>query len=409
MVRASRGNALTGTAPLKSDSPSTRRHGLPGRQNVLRCVHITIMLLAALWASPLAATQIQFLQDVPAIRTPLAGRVESIDLAQLTSVPLALVLEHRQEFAEGRIGDRAGKVVVLDHASHVEVLDGDYVETPDKIGGYFVEVVPAGVCNPGVKPSHMESLYRPALRAFRLAGKIVLGPGKTTLGLHQGFRILDLLAGREGSQSRDPEVDTDCLVNRSELLDLLIDAKSDEVSVRRVLDYRDGRGDRLEAPGPADFEPSYAGKCEILISGVPLGRGSRVFSGLIVGLLLETGILGPLLEEVYKGCLEVPECLLGRDAGNLVEPGILRGLLEGGKHGARFVISHRDAVLEVGIGTHPKSPVVDVAAGSEDADQLFLLLVGRIETKTISNLHGDTVYPVNRKVNNKGGDASSHV
>ena len=69
LVRASLGRALAGN-PLGSYSPSTRRHGLPGRQNVLRRIYIAVVFLTTLWASPGTGAQGQLLKNVSTVETP---------------------------------------------------------------------------------------------------------------------------------------------------------------------------------------------------------------------------------------------------------------------------------------------------------------------------------------------------
>lgn len=251
LVRASRGCALADTAPLGSYLPSTRCHGLSGRQNVLGCVLVAVVYFAALGARPFPDAEGQLLQDVPAVETPLARRVEPVHGSQLAPVPFTLVPDHRQELAEGGVGERAGKGVVLDHAAHVQVLDGDHVETPDKISGDFVQVVGTGVGDSCMETGDLEPLGAPALRAPCLARQIALRPGERLLDPFEMTRVLDLLAGGERRERRDAEVDSDRPVDQREFLDLLFETERDEVAVGRVSLDRDGGRRRGEVPAPA--------------------------------------------------------------------------------------------------------------------------------------------------------------
>src|SRR5579864_1043758 len=180
-VRASRGSALADTAPPGSYLPSTRRHRLSGGQNVLRCVRIAVMLLAAVGTRPLAAAQRQVLQDLPTLETPLAGRIEAPYRPELPPIPLAFVLEHPTELAEGRPLKRAGQSVVLAHAPHVQVLDRDHVEPSNQIGGGFMEVVRPGIRDPRVKPGDLLALDAPTLGPLLLPGQVALGVGQLPL------------------------------------------------------------------------------------------------------------------------------------------------------------------------------------------------------------------------------------
>jgi hypothetical protein len=109
VVRASRGNARR-----RSDSPSTRPLGLSGRQDVLRHIPLAIVVPAASRAVPFPDPQGQVLQNMPTVKTAPARGVEAVGQPRIPPVPPALVLQHPPEFAERRVGDRAGKGVVLD-------------------------------------------------------------------------------------------------------------------------------------------------------------------------------------------------------------------------------------------------------------------------------------------------------
>ena len=179
VVRASLGNARH-----RSYSPSTRRHGLSVRQNVLRRIHITIVVPAALGAVPFPGCQRQFLQILPAVKAPPARRVEPVRQPQFPPVPPALVLHHPPEFAEPRVQDRAGKGVVLDHAAHVQVLEGNHVKATNEVGGGLVQVVPSGVGDAGVEPGDLEPVDCPSFGR----GRAVVPAGKKAEGSRSSRR-----------------------------------------------------------------------------------------------------------------------------------------------------------------------------------------------------------------------------
>ena len=390
-VRASTGCAPAGLAPLGSYLPSTRRHRLPGGQNVLRRVLVAVMVFAALWASPLPNLQWEFFKDVPAVETPLARRVEAVASPQFPSVPLALVPEHRQELAEGCIGERASKTVVLGHAAHVQVLDGDHVEATDKIGSGFMQVVSSSISDPGVEPGDLEPLDCPPFRALRFAREVALGANELTFQPIQMPGIGNLFSSREGRQRHKSEIDSDRLVDGRKVLRRLVKAERDEIAIRRILGHRYGRRHGDKFPRPANLETTDAGKREIAVLHVPLEGGSGVLGGLVMVLALESRVSGALLEEVDERRLEMPERLLRRDAGDIIEPIMVGRSLERGQHGARFVVADGNAFLVVGVGSDPQRPVVDVPARAEDMGEFALLSVGGVEAESVSNFHTHSI------------------
>ena len=126
LVDASSGAALGRLSSLASNAPSTSSHGVSRRQDVHCCVLVAVVVGLALGAIPLANGQRQSFNDVPAGRAPLARRVEAINALQYLAVLVALVLEHPADRAQRGVGEAAGEAVVLDHATHVQVLDADH-------------------------------------------------------------------------------------------------------------------------------------------------------------------------------------------------------------------------------------------------------------------------------------------
>src|SRR2546426_11515344 len=69
---------------------------------------------------------------------------------------------------------------------------------------------------------------------------------------------------------------------------------------------------------------------------------------------------------------------------DLIEPGILRLLLELGKHGRCLIIVDALLLLIVRIGAQPERPVVDEPRTAKGASQHPLLLVGGIASVLVS-------------------------
>ena len=93
--------------------------GLSDRQNILCRILVTVVGCLAFRAIPLADVKRQALYYVSAATTPLARREETVDLDQRLAIPAALIRQHLSKCAETCIGNALGKVVILNHASHI--------------------------------------------------------------------------------------------------------------------------------------------------------------------------------------------------------------------------------------------------------------------------------------------------
>ena len=391
MVRASTRCALAGSSPLGSYLPSTRSRDLPGRQNVLCRVYIAVMLLAAFGTNPLSAIESELFQNVPASVASLAGRVKTIHDTQLSTVPFAFVLKHGTKCSQRYIAERTGKTVVLCHAAHVQVLDGDYVKPPYKISGGFVKVIGTGVGDTDMETGDLEPLCGTPIRAFLFSRKVSLCMFELTFSLLEVSWIPNLLTSRERGQSYDPEINADRTVDRLEFLRLFIEYERHEVAFRAVFRHCDGCRRGREIPRPPYFESTDTCERQILVLGIPLEGGSGIFGGLVAGLLFELRVASTLLKEVNECRLKMPKCLLGWNAGSFVQPSVIFGLLQRREAGTGFMVADGNAVFVIGVGSHPKRPVVHVPTGSENADQFGFLFICGIESKTVSNLHTESV------------------
>lgn len=387
MVRASTGAALPSRGPVGSSTPSTRRCGVSRRQDVLGRVQIAVVSLIALWASPSANAEREFLKDMAAGVASFAGRVEAVDDPEIPSIPLALVLQHREELPESRIGQGAGKGVVLAHPAHVEILNADCIEAPDDAGGNFVEVIGPGISDPGMETGYSETLGFPTIRSFFLPRQLFLSLGEPFLGCLKMPRVFDLLPRGERSQRCDTQVDANGGDDGRQRGNGLIKAEGNKVPFSGIFSYGDGRGEGRELPGPSDLQPPDPRQRKVLILDVPLEGRPAVFSRLAVGFFLECRITRLTFKECNESSLEMPEGLLRRNARDFIEPSMAGGLFESGEPGAGLVVTDGYTILKVSVGSHSESPVVDVPAGSEDAGQSSPLGLGRVEPKLVSYLH----------------------
>jgi hypothetical protein len=208
-VHSSTRNAFTSLGPHGSSILSLRCNGVSRRQDVTCRVFVPFVDYSTFRTYPLPDRERQRLNDVPAVKTPLAGREEPVNLDQFFSIPLALVLQHSDERSETGIGDRAGKAVVLDHAAHVQILSDDGIETAHKAGSGFLEIVVSRIGNKLLQLSHRDSRSLPASTAFLAARQDYLQPSQfLEFGL-QVLRVRNTLTSGQGGEAVNAQVDTD--------------------------------------------------------------------------------------------------------------------------------------------------------------------------------------------------------
>jgi hypothetical protein len=81
---------------------------------------------------------------------------------------------------------------------------------------------------------------------------------------------------------------------------------------------------------------------------------ARVLGRLAVPLLLERRILRPPIKEARERFVQVPQRLLGRDTGDLIQPAVGWILLEPSQSSAGIAIEDVFPVLSVGIGAQAR-------------------------------------------------------
>ena len=95
-------------------------------ENILRRVHIPVVMAPTFRADPLAHTEILdggVLES--AISARLRGGVEPVHREENASAPEGLVLKLPPKFAPRRVRDVTSETVILHHPTHVEILNED--------------------------------------------------------------------------------------------------------------------------------------------------------------------------------------------------------------------------------------------------------------------------------------------
>ena len=385
LVHGSTDAARNGLSRSSSDASSPRRWGKSCPLDIYCRVLIAVVVGLALWAIPLAHGQRQTFQNVTADVTPLARREEAINLLQRLPIAVALVGEHRSEGAKCSVGETPRQAVVTDHAAHVQIFDADCVEAAHKVGCDLVHVIRPGISYVSVNlgDSHTGMLSPPA--TLDSPCEHSLCSRQLSLPLFTVAHVRDSLTVREGSETRDSEVNPDHSASLRQSLEGFVEAKGHEITSNAVLDYRGGSGATAELSAPTNLQLADLGNGQGLVQRLKLEAGSRVLGGLLPTLFLERWIPCAVLEEIAEAPLQVPQGLLRRDARDLVQPSVVFRSLERSQCGARSVVVDRFAA-PVTVSAKSKRVVVDKAAGSEGSSEQVFLLDGGIGAKPVTDL-----------------------
>lgn len=386
MVHGSTDAALGGLGRFASNASSPCSNGVSLRQNVQCCVLIAIMYCPTLGTSPLTDGKRQSFDDVPAVVAPLAGRKEAINLGERLPIAVALVLQESRKLPHRGVTECASEAVIPNHAAHVQIFDADRVEPTHDVCRDLLHVVESRVRYLRLYASDFETLKFPAITSFLAPCEDTLGFGEFAGFLLEQSWVGDVLAVGQCGESVDAEIDADGLAGLRQRGDRLVEDQRHKVPTIAALGYRRSGGGTHEGSRPVDIKTSEFSDGQVAVDGVPLEGAQRVLSGLWAVLFLERRVAGALVEEVVERSLEMSECLLRRDAGDLFKPRGLRLLLQLRKLRRGGVVVDVLSCV-VSIGASAERPIVNEPASSEGARQYSLLRWSGIEPKSVTHLH----------------------
>jgi hypothetical protein len=162
-------------------------------------------------------------------------RKELIQLDQLTSVPVRLVLKLPNDFGKRCIGKMFGESMVLEHPDDIQSFDVDRLVLANGLGRELVKIVGPNVANPRVKFGDFQPRSVTVLRAFDLARKTALVQAQSLGGLVQTSRILKFLIVAAFGQRLKAEINADISSGLRQRLNIGFDQDADEVASRAVL------------------------------------------------------------------------------------------------------------------------------------------------------------------------------
>jgi hypothetical protein len=115
-------------------------------------------------------------------------------------------------------------------------------------------------------------------------------------------------------------------------------------------------------------------------------------------LLVEGRIVGTPFKEGAERLVQVPQSLLRRNSGNLIQPDGFGLLFEDGKSRGGLMVANALLMLIIGIGPQAQGPIVDVAYTAKRPSQHLLLLVGWVASVLVCpflfHVSHDSIYCV---------------
>ena len=388
---------------------STRSNGVSRREYVQGRIVIAVMFCAAILTCPLAISgregDVLPAADMAEFRTG----IESIYYNQLSSVPGAFVVKHLAESSESDLGNGTAQMSVSDHISNCEVFEDNNIILPDQFCGQFVEIVLAGIGDCLMETSDFNPLPIPLTASLLTSGQNPLFVFESTEFLAKKFGILDRGSVGKHGEAVYTEVYSYGLPGFRQRQNIFIETERDEVFPGRFLDYRNCRGITFEFSAPSDVKPSKTRNCQPFIRIIIFERRLGVFGRLPVSFSFENRVFAGLAEEVCVRGIEMPQSLLGWNAGNLIEPHCFRRLFPRGEHGACLSVGDGFLFVVPGIRSDFQSPVVYVTAAAEDLFKVVGLFCGRVKSECVPNLHATKTLYINLAVNQiqeVGGNSS---
>ncbi|MCS3749358.1 hypothetical protein GGQ19_000509 [Salinibacter ruber] len=170
-----------------------------------------------------------------AFRTSLTGWEPLISNDERPTVPFAFVSKAADDLTPPRLRNMASELAILLHILHREVFDHNHIEILYEPRGQLLDEVFAAILNALVDFRHASSLPLPVVRAFFLAGELLLLAAKTFVFVLKPAWIPDFLAGREHRETFDAQVYSDefkvaaLSVDSRELADFLCADEADVV------------------------------------------------------------------------------------------------------------------------------------------------------------------------------------
>src|SRR5260370_25084361 len=320
-------------------------------------------------------------------KAPFRRGIPLVNLHQVPPVPLCFVFQLGHKLTPPHVIDGFTQVVVLDHVLHVQALHTDRLVFTDQACRELMQEVTAAISDASVNTGDFLPGLRAILGAFLLLGVSPLRFCQLLLIFAQECGVPNSFASREDNERLQAQVSPVRASGWWQVGNVLFNQNRDEVAVCTVL----GDGDTAwfcsigQGARPHDSQRFiHLGKRERV--SIPLEGIASIGGRLLMALLLELGVLGSPFKEVQKRLIEMPQGLLQGNRRDLIEPGIVRLLLELCQGFTQVFVIQALLLLVEGVRLLTQRPVIDEAATAEGSGKHALLLISGIYTVLIGSL-----------------------
>ena len=170
--------------------------------------------------------------------TQFGGRIETVDMLYPTAVPLTFIDQHPAKHPPTGIADGLGQRVVLEHSTHVQVLDLDVPGLINYPPTELVQKVGSLVGNLFVLAGQGKAGFFPPLTALLAPGQRAVQPPQLLLGLAQVLGVRNFFARAQYGEILQSQVNPKLWAGVGWFFNLHLTLNRDEILA--ALGFRDG-------------------------------------------------------------------------------------------------------------------------------------------------------------------------
>ena len=321
---------------------------------------------------PATHRKVEPFQCVATTGASLTGWIPLVYFDKTAPIPCCLVFQLPDDLTPAAIADSLCELWIFDHVLDLQTFHTNELVFLYQLCGQFVLKILTTVSNFGVNFGNFQFCFSKICRAFLLLTQTTLILCQLRFILIGVFGITGFNTFRGNNAVFNAKVNTDTVFRSRKAFYFLAAKQRNKVASGRVFRNSDSGWPVWNVSTPTDIQRFFVlGKSQLSI--VPFESGTGVFSTLVSTLLFESRVICPTFPEVLEAGLEVSECLLGRDTGNVIQPRKVRVFLQRSQSTGRLVVSDSLALVVPSIGTQPQSPVINKAYTAERMSQLLLL------------------------------------
>ena len=342
--------------------------------------------------------------------TSLRTREKTVNLDQLSPVPITFIFKLTEELAPRSIADTSSKLMVLDHISNCQVFKSYQAIFSNQARSQLMQKIGTSIFNLGVYFGYFKSRFISVTRAFGFPTQFLLRCLKFLIQPIEMLGVGYFLTVAGTNQTGYASIDTNLFLRWWQCLNgIVVYQQRDKPSARRFEFDGNSRWTTAvrQKPRPNNWQWFFAfskPKFSISIFKSRLGKLCRT----TIALGFKPGILGSFAPEVSKRFLQMSQTLLQRHAANFVKEVKIFGFLPISKKTRCFFVLNSLLPFIPSFSSSIQSFVVDQSHAPHcPSQEIFLLGSGKKSVFVSSFNHSShsTIFNVKNLI---GGAHSSH-